>query len=146
MRATQNNEGARYAVNIDFKNKMSREVIDRIREISGQNPYLCMQCGACSASCTGRENMDFLPRQIMRMVQLGSARALDNDSVWVCSTCLICTARCPRGVDVARLMEALRVFNQRQGREVFVVEKVPVELLTRVPQMALTSSFRKLST
>lgn len=133
-------------MDINLTKRMSREIIERIKEISGQNPYLCMQCGTCSASCTGRESMDFLPRQIIRMVQLGSAKALDNDSVWVCSTCLICTARCPRGVDVARLMEALRVLNQRQGREVFIVEKIPAELLAQVPQMALTSSFRKLST
>jgi heterodisulfide reductase subunit C len=42
-------------------------------------------------------------------------------------------------------MEALRVINLREGREVLIAEKIPLEILTRVPQMALTSGFRKLS-
>ncbi len=130
---------------VELSNKMSREIIERIKEISGQDPYLCMQCGTCSAGCTGREVMELLPRQVMRLIQLGSAQALHCRSIWVCSTCLLCTARCPRGIDLARLMEALRVINLRSGGEVLVAEKIPVELLTRVPQMALTSGFRKLS-
>lgn len=130
---------------MDLSSKISRDLIERIKEISGQNANLCMQCGTCSASCTGREVMDFSPRQVMRMIQLGNTYALNLKSIWVCSTCLICTARCPRGIDIARLMEALRVINLRQGREVLVAEKIPLELLTEVPQMALTSGFRKLS-
>ncbi|AEG15084.1 4Fe-4S dicluster domain-containing protein [Desulfofundulus sp. TPOSR] len=130
---------------MDLSSKISRDLIERIKEISGQNANLCMQCGTCSASCTGREVMDFPPRQVMRMIQLGNTKALNLKSIWVCSTCLICTARCPRGIDIARLMEALRVINLRQGREVLVAEKIPLELLTEVPQMALTSGFRKLS-
>ncbi|MDQ0287856.1 heterodisulfide reductase subunit C [Desulfofundulus luciae] len=130
---------------MDLSSKTSRDLIERIKEISGQNANLCMQCGTCSASCTGREVMDFPPRQVMRMIQLGNTNALNLKSIWVCSTCLICTARCPRGIDIARLMEALRVINLRQGREVLVAEKIPLELLTEVPQMALTSGFRKLS-
>ncbi|MCL6635339.1 MAG: 4Fe-4S dicluster domain-containing protein [Peptococcaceae bacterium] len=132
-------------MNMESANKMSREIIKRIREISGQNLFLCMQCGTCSAGCTGREVMEMLPRQIVRLLQLGDARALNCRSIWVCSTCLLCTARCPRGIDLARLMEALRVINLHSGGEVLVAEKIPVELLTRVPQMALTSGFRKLS-
>ncbi|MBE3587906.1 MAG: 4Fe-4S dicluster domain-containing protein [Thermoanaerobacteraceae bacterium] len=130
---------------MELSSKVNRELVEQIKEISGQNANLCMQCGTCSAGCTGRENMDFLPRQVMRAIQLGNAGMLDYKSIWVCSTCLICTARCPRGIDIARLMEALRVINLRRGREVLVAEKIPVELLTRVPQMALTSGFRKLS-
>ncbi|SHJ67544.1 4Fe-4S dicluster domain-containing protein [Desulfofundulus thermosubterraneus] len=129
----------------DLSSKISRDLIEHIKEISGQNANLCMQCGTCSASCTGREIMDFSPRMVMRMIQLGNSKALNLKSMWVCSTCLICTARCPRGIDIARLMEALRVINLRQGREVLVAEKIPLELLTEVPQMALTSGFRKLS-
>ncbi|MGB9803265.1 4Fe-4S dicluster domain-containing protein [Desulfofundulus sp.] len=130
---------------MDLSSKISRDLIERIKEISGQNPNLCMQCGTCSASCTGREIMDFPPRQVMRMIQLGNPNVVNLKSIWVCSTCLICTARCPRGIDIARLMEALRLINLRQGREVLIAEKIPLELLTEVPQMALTSGFRKLS-
>ncbi|WP_027718674.1 4Fe-4S dicluster domain-containing protein [Desulfovirgula thermocuniculi] len=124
---------------------VQQDIASYIYQISGQNPFLCMQCGTCTASCTGREAMDFPPRTVMRMLQMGNLAVLDLKSIWVCSTCLICTARCPRGIDIARLMEALRVINLRRGREVLVAEKIPPELLLKVPQMALTSGFRKLS-
>lgn len=123
---------------------MDEQLMSKIREISEQNPYLCMQCGTCSASCTGRGMMEDLPRQVMRKLQLGE-NALDLSSIWMCTSCLTCTARCPRGIDIGRVMEALRVINLRQGNEVLVLEEVPLDLLTEVPQMALTSGFRKLS-
>ncbi len=129
----------------DLASKMGQELSGKILEISGQNPHLCMQCGTCSASCTGIDLMDLLPRQVMRLIQLGNARALACRSIWICSTCLLCTARCPRGIDIARLMEALRVINLRKGNEVLAPEKIPVDLIKEVPQMALTSGFRKLS-
>lgn len=128
-----------------LRNKGSEELIGRVKEISGQDPYLCMQCGTCSGNCSGREFMDFLPRQVVRMVQLGDARALRCRSIWICSTCLLCTVRCPRGIDVARMMEALRVINLRRGREALPVAKIPAGLLGQVPQMALVGGLRKLS-
>ena len=129
----------------DLSLAISKEVAGRIREISGQNPNLCMQCGTCSASCTGIGKMDFLPRQVLRKLQLGDPGVLQCRSIWVCTACLTCTARCPRSIDIARLMEALRAINLRKGNEVLVLEKIPPELIKEVPQMALTSGFRKLS-
>jgi len=129
----------------DLSLAISKEVAGRISEISGQNPLLCMQCGTCSASCTGIGKMDLLPRQILRKIQLGDPGVLQCRSIWVCTACLTCTARCPRGIDIARLMEALRAINLRKGNEVLVLEKIPPELIKEVPQMALTSGFRKLS-
>lgn len=117
----------------------------QVKEISAQDPHLCLQCGTCSGNCTGREFMDFLPRLVIRLIQLGDARALECRSIWVCSTCLLCTVRCPRGIDVARLMEALRVINLRRGREALAASEVPAELLERVPQMGLVGGLRKLS-
>lgn len=120
-------------------------MLERIAEISGQNPFLCMQCGTCSASCTGIGVMDLLPRQVVRLVQLGRPEALTCRAIWACSSCLTCTARCPRGIDIARLMEALRAVNLRAGREVLRAEGIPAALLAEVPQMAVTCAFRKLS-
>ncbi len=121
------------------------DLMFKVKEITGQNPYLCMQCGACSASCTGMRVMEQLPRLIMRMLQLGDESVLESPSIWKCTACLACTARCPRGIDIARVMEALRVVNLRNGTEALVLEDIPRELLGEIPQMALTSGFRKLS-
>ncbi|MGB9904712.1 MAG: hypothetical protein ACPLQO_08620 [Desulfotomaculales bacterium] len=46
---------------------------------------------------------------------------------------------------MGRIMEALRVINLRKGNEVLVMENIPTEVKVEVPQMALTSGFRKLS-
>lgn len=132
------------AGNIASKN--NKEIYRKIKEISGQNPTLCIQCGACSASCTGKKVMDLLPRKIMRMLQTGSAaRALESRSIWTCCTCLLCTVRCPRGIDVARVMEALRTINLRGGKELLTPEKFQYDLLKEIPQMALIGGFRKFS-
>ncbi|MHB8986965.1 MAG: 4Fe-4S dicluster domain-containing protein, partial [Eubacteriales bacterium] len=115
-------------------------------EISGQNLTLCMQCGTCSSSCTGKELMDLLPRKIMRMIQTGNAaRALECRSIWTCSTCLLCTAHCPRGIDVACVMEALRTVHLRERGEILTQKNIPEELLKEIPQMALIGVFRKFS-
>lgn len=125
--------------------KKSRAIAENVQRLSGCNPYLCMQCGTCSASCSGKYFMDFLPRQTLRMIQDGNTEVLNCKSIWVCSSCLICTVRCPRGLDVARIMESLRAINQHRGREVLIAENIQAELLNKVPLMALTSGFRKLS-
>lgn len=130
---------------MDLTVKTGRELLRRVRDISGCNVFLCMQCGVCSSACTGRKFMDLLPRQVMRMVQMGDVAVLDCRSAWVCSTCLICTARCPRGIDIAGVMEALRAINQRCGKEVLVAGDIRRELLAQVPLMAITSGYRKLS-
>ncbi len=121
------------------------EMTWKVKEISEQNPFLCMQCGLCSASCTGKGIMDLLPRQVIRLIQLSNEKVLENRSIWMCTTCLTCTARCPRGIDIARVMEALRAINLRKGNDVLAPEDLSAELLAEIPQMALTSGFRKLS-
>jgi heterodisulfide reductase subunit C len=63
-----------YVVPTDLS--ISLGITERVKEISGQNPFLCMQCGTCSASCTGIGKMDLLPRQILRKIQLGDPGVL----------------------------------------------------------------------
>ncbi len=76
----------------------------------------CYQCGKCSGGCPLSFAMDYQPRQIMRLVQLGLAdEALGSSTIWVCATCFTCTARCPRDIDIAGVMDALRVMARRRG-------------------------------
>jgi heterodisulfide reductase subunit C len=70
----------------------------------------CFQCGKCTAGCPVAFAMDYGPRQIVRFLQLGWWReALGARSIWLCASCDLCSARCPRGVNPARLMDWLRV-------------------------------------
>jgi heterodisulfide reductase subunit C len=45
----------------------------------------------------------------MRRLHLGLGNELlDSDIVWMCVSCETCSARCPMGIDVAAVMDALR--------------------------------------
>jgi heterodisulfide reductase subunit C len=115
-----------------------------VEELSGQNLYACYQCGKCTAGCPLAFSMDILPHTIIRLMQLGQVeRALSSKSPWHCAACLTCSSRCPKGVDLARVMEALRVLLIRSGKAPIQVFQLPVELAAQLPQQAAVSALRK---
>ena len=80
-----------------------------IQQLSGTNLRDCYQCGKCSAGCPMAETMDVLPNRLIRLVQLGQAeKAMRAGAIWKCVSCMTCTARCPKSVDCAGVMDALR--------------------------------------
>lgn len=89
----------------------------RVRAGSGENVYLCYQCTKCSTGCPVAPFADVHPAQVVRAVQLGDeARSLDSRFIWLCTGCETCTTRCPMGIDVASVMEELRILARRDGR------------------------------
>lgn len=69
---------------------------EQIREISGVNPYKCMKCGKCSATCPSFDEMDIKPHQFVSYVQNGDIEALvQSKSLWKCLSCFACIERCP---------------------------------------------------
>lgn len=78
----------------------------------------CMQCGTCSASCPTAYAMDYTPRQLWKLVQLGLREEVVNSrTFWLCTTCKACTVRCPRGIDLTETMLMLRAYAVREGLE-----------------------------
>lgn len=76
----------------------------------------CYQCGKCSAGCPVAGQMDLLPNQLLRLVQLGRIeKALRSQAIWQCVSCMACTTRCPKSVDCAALMDTLRQLSIQQG-------------------------------
>ena len=59
--------------------------------------------------------MDLNPNQVLRAVQLGDDSVLESKTIWVCASCQTCTTRCPQGIDVAAIMDALRIEARRRG-------------------------------
>lgn len=134
----------RSALLLDFKaeNRVFRE---KVKELSGENIDLCFQCGACSSGCPMTQEMDYLPSKVIRMTQLGLQEALDSKTIWVCTTCFNCEVRCPRGIDIANVMEALRTMVLRKKYNRVNLEDLTAEELRELPQIAIVSNQRKLT-
>jgi len=123
--------------NIEFK--------ERVEELSGEQIDLCFQCGACSSGCPMTEEMDYLPSKIIRMAQMGMREALDTKTIWVCTTCFNCEVRCPRGIDIANVMESLRQLVLRQKYDRLSLNELSPEERKDLPPIALVSNQRKLT-
>jgi heterodisulfide reductase subunit C len=124
--------------------KLSGEFARKVKEISGEDIALCYQCGLCSAGCPVAFAMDILPRQIIRLVQLGlESDIAKSKTIWLCASCLTCSVRCPRGLDLARVMETLRLINLRKNIDYMRPAEIPSDALAELPQIVLVSSFRK---
>ena len=130
----------RIQISID---KVRGPFVRQVEEISGQNLLACNQCGKCSAGCPVVAAMDILPSQVIRMAQLGMEEVLESNTIWICASCLTCVTRCPKGVDVPRLMEALRQVSLRKGVTELDLNALPPELVREVPQLAIVGGFRK---
>jgi heterodisulfide reductase subunit B len=97
-------------------------LVRAVLEKTGENAYLCYQCIKCSAGCPLAEYFDLTPNQVMRAVQLGrEERVLNSKTIWLCASCQTCTTRCPQGIDLARIMDALKSIAQEKG----IKPKVP---------------------
>jgi heterodisulfide reductase subunit D len=79
----------------------------------------CIQCGTCSASCPTAYAMDYTPRQLWKLIQLGLRDEVVNSrTFWLCTTCKACTVRCPRGIDLTQTMLMLKEYAVRESLKV----------------------------
>ena len=124
---------------------------DRMREqilrTSGVNPRKCMKCGKCSATCPSYDEMEFHPHQFVYMVESGEIEPLlKSESLYKCLSCFACVERCPRNVEPAKLVEAVRLMVIReQGKNHLKADQIPEMLDDDLPQQAIVSAFRKYS-
>ena len=120
--------------------------VRKIAEISGQNVHECMQCGTCSAVCPMVESMGFTTRQGIHYLQFGEVEAVIDARIGeFCASCQTCLVRCPRGIDVPRVFEAVRQLVLRTNTDLVVLKDIPEETLAEAPQIAFVSTFRKLT-
>jgi len=82
----------------------------------GEKIPTCMQCGICAGSCPVSHEMDYTPRELVRMVQLGlKNEVLSSNTIWICTACFSCSVRCPRGIHPTELMETLKPIAIAEG-------------------------------
>ncbi len=113
--------------------------------ISGQDLLACNQCGKCGAGCPVAGALDLLPNAVIRLAQLGQEDVLESQTIWVCAACQTCLSRCPKDVDVPRVMEALRTLAMQRGIQPVDLGTVPDALMAELPQMAVIGGYRKFS-
>ncbi len=128
-------------------NKKTALLRDEILRISGVNPKACMRCGKCSGTCPSYEEMEYHPHQFVYMVESGDIEPLLNsNSLYQCLSCFACIERCPRNVEPAKLVEAVRLAAVRQkGNNHMTVNQIPEILDDEMPQQAIVSAMRKYS-
>ncbi len=114
--------------------------LTKVEILSGQKLTLCEQCGICSTSCPMVEEMDITPAAIIRAVQIGDRSVIESEAIWVCASCFSCTVRCPRGIDLAKVTEALRQFTLRKNVNYIDLREARGE---EYPTIALVSAVRK---
>ena len=126
------------------KNEKEKEQLLRM---SGVNPLKCMRCGKCSATCPSYDEMQYHPHQFVYMVENGDIETLmKSPSVYKCLSCFACVDRCPRGVEPAKLIEAVRLLAIRQkGNNHLKADDIPELLDSELPQQAIVSALRKYS-
>ncbi|MBP5180424.1 MAG: 4Fe-4S dicluster domain-containing protein [Clostridiales bacterium] len=119
--------------------------IEIIKEISGSDPYKCMRCGKCTASCPAYSEMDIKPHQFASYIIRGDLEELiDSKAAWKCLSCFACIERCPRDVQPGKLVDATRQIVARQrGGDYLQPEEVPELLAEDLPQQLLVSAFRR---
>jgi heterodisulfide reductase subunit C len=83
---------------------------------SGESASICYQCKTCSSGCPVAFAMDLLPHQIIQMIRMGLKDVvLKSSSIWLCVSCESCTTRCPNDIDVAKIIDALRMASIKSG-------------------------------
>ena len=88
----------------------------QVEAACGQKVSACFQCEKCTNGCPVTFAMDILPHRLIRAVHLGlKDEVLKSATIWVCATCETCSTRCPNGIDIAHLMDAVRQLSQREG-------------------------------
>ena len=123
------------------------EKTEQILRTSGVDVLKCMRCGKCSATCPSYDEMEYHPHEFVYMVEKGNIEPLmESKSIYKCLSCFACVERCPRGVEPANVIEAVRLMKMRQqGANHMTANDVPALLDEDLPQQAIVSAFRKYS-
>ena len=124
--------------------KEIEQVKEEILLKSGVNPKKCMVCGKCSGTCPNYDSMEYHPHQFVQMVENGEiGKLLETKSIYACLSCFACLERCPRQVEPAKLIDAVRqVVEGCRGPHHLDPVQVPEHLDDDIPQQAIVSAFR----
>ena len=77
---------------------------------------VCIQCRKCTSGCPVARYAVTQPAVIIKWLTLGAGdEILESDLIWLCASCETCYARCPMEIDIAAVMDALRILALEKG-------------------------------
>ena len=125
----------------------SNNKTEQILRSAGVDVLKCMRCGKCTATCPAFDEMEYHPHQFVYMVEKGQIEKLaQSPSIYKCLSCFACVDRCPRGVEPAKLVEAVRLtVIRQQGQNHFKADDIPAMLDEDMPQQLFVTALRKYS-
>lgn len=124
-----------------MENKMKEQIL----RMSGSAVQKCMRCGKCSGTCPSYDEMEYHPHEFVYMVECGEIEKLmKSESIYKCLTCFACVERCPRGVEPAKVIEAIRLeVIRQQGNNHLKADDIPALLDDELPGQAIMTAMRK---
>ncbi|GAB6039902.1 4Fe-4S dicluster domain-containing protein [Endothiovibrio diazotrophicus] len=97
-----------------YRTSFLKEVEANVEE--GHWVKMCMQCGVCAGSCPMGPYWEHPPQEIFMMIRAGKREeVLSSTSMWMCTSCYNCIARCPRGLPITHIMHGLAHYGKRIG-------------------------------
>lgn len=111
---------------------------------TGRTVSYCYQCGTCSSSCPVVEEMDIKPHEMVEMIKLGLTEALSQcKAIWQCTTCYMCTERCPQEVQLTTIVLGLRDMAMRERAVIPEAVKESCKNLYDTGRLVTLSQFQR---
>ena len=130
-------------VDIEALKLKKGDLVKEVEELCGENLFGCYQCGTCSAGCPFIEDMDLSPDEVIRYIILDRKEVLNSKTIWLCAACFTCAERCPRDINITKIMEALRQIILRKKIDRTNLTEITKDEKETIPQIAFVSLFRK---
>ncbi len=91
---------------------------DELLENEDIDPFIdCMTCGKCVGDCIAANNSNFNFRKIIQKIIDGDKKGvLDSSEIWKCFLCGLCTVKCPKNIQIKKLILILRKLAIESGR------------------------------
>jgi len=98
------------------KEKTSQGLLPTVEEMADVDLKTCLQCKKCDSGCPVSDLTGSPPSEILRRMHLGAGdELLASDLVWMCVSCETCFARCPMGIGIPAVIDALRALAVERG-------------------------------
>jgi len=97
-----------------YHNNFLKEVEANVED--GEWVKMCMQCGVCAGSCPLGPHWEHTPQKLFMMIRAGKREeVLKSDSMWMCTSCYNCMARCPRKLPITHIVHGLAAYAHQVG-------------------------------